>query len=578
MSIVTPKLLSKEEIDERFDLSQYDMGNLDNERILLYDGDTTVTGDLDRDWATAVLQQLGEDTSLGEVLIMVNGNLTVMGDIVIGDYHPLLLVLGNVYCDVLQSGDETIHITGDAHIKYAFYGYYNDGSIIIEGKTYVPYVLNADHSSSITPEGAILINTYSDHNDFFEYDYTSEALPTVAVPAAFDDKGEFNEWQFIELVRSGQSPFVEGAKPTRLVYEEELEAITSGNVEEVIELDWSDKKLKVFPPSLTKLKNLKKLTLSKNNISEIPAAIGELLNLEELYLQDCGVHTIAEAIGNCKKLRVWDLSANHDLKAFPDSIGDLSNLQVLNLDYIATPLPESLARLEKLEEISMYSCFNDLENPGTFPEVLTRLKNLKRWDFRENKISVLPESILQIQTLEAFLWTGSLTQNHTHNIPFPDFTRFPNLKKLVISRKWNSWKEVVFNMPALEHLAIDRNKEEKQYFDQNMLDTWAGMMAGKDDAFRNRIQWILDHKQQEPDGRFSYLVTAGMKPGELQEINKLKHLKYLDLSYNDLPSLPETFFGLQQLETLDLRYNKFPEELQERINQAFPTTKITWKG
>ena len=578
MSTVTPKLLSKDEIDEQFDISQYEIGNLDNERILFYDGDTTITGDIDKKWAMAVLTELGEDASVDDVLIMVNGNLTVEGDIVMGDYHPLLLVLGNVYCDVLQSGDETIHITGDAHIKYAFFGYYNDGSIIIEGKTYVPYVLNSDHSSSITPEGAILINTYSDHNDFFEYDYTSEVLPKIAVPAAFDNKGEFSEWQFIELVRSGQSPFVEGAKPTRLVYEEELERITSGNVEEVVELDWSDKKLKVFPASLTKLKHLKKLTLSKNNISEIPAAIGELQNLEELYLQDCGVNTISEAIGNCKKLRVWDLSANHDLKAFPETIGDLNNLQVLNLDYIATPLPGSLARLEKLEEISMYSCFNDTENPGIFPEVLTRLKNLKRWDFRENKISFLPESILHIQTLEEFLWTGSMTQNHIHKKPFPDFTRFTNLKKLVISRKWNSWKEVVFNIPTLEYLAIDRNKEEKQYFDQKTIDTWESMMGERDEAFRNRIQWILDNKQQEPDGRFSFLVTAGMKPEELQDINKLKQLKFLDLSFNDLTSLPDTFFELQQLETLDLRYNKFPEELQARINQAFSNTKIIWKS
>src|SRR5262245_9515011 len=148
---VTPKILSKEELSAQFDLSRYEVGNLDSDRILFYDGDTTITGDLDRDWASAMLKEMGEDASVDDVLIMINGNLTVEGHIVIGDHHPLLLVLGNVSCDVLQSGDETIHITGDAHIKHAFFGYYNDGSIFIEGKTYVPYVLNSDHHAAINP-------------------------------------------------------------------------------------------------------------------------------------------------------------------------------------------------------------------------------------------------------------------------------------------------------------------------------------------------------------------------------------------------------------------------------------------
>lgn len=215
-----PVLLTKEAIHQQFDMKLYDpISRLDHNRIIYFDGDTTINGNLSSDWATTILETLNEDTDLGNVLIMVNGNLTVKGNINIGDYHPLLLVLGDVHCDVLKSGDDTIHIAGDAHIRYAFFGNYNDGSIRIEGTTYVPYVLNSDHDSSINPRGAILINTYSDHNDFFEYDYTQEVLPQVMVPATFNEHNEFDEWQFIALVKAGQSPFVEGAKPTRLVHQ-----------------------------------------------------------------------------------------------------------------------------------------------------------------------------------------------------------------------------------------------------------------------------------------------------------------------------------------------------------------------
>ncbi|MBO9202445.1 MULTISPECIES: leucine-rich repeat domain-containing protein [Niastella] len=579
MNTVNPKIITKEEIAERFDMSPYDVFScLDHERIIFYDGDATIAGDLSTDWTRATLEALGEDPDTDPVLVMVNGNLTVEGDIVIGEYHPLILVMGNVYCDVLQSADEMIHITGDAHIKYAFYGYYNDGSITIDGKTYVPYVLNSDHHSSITPVGAILINTYGDRDDFFEYDYTEEVLKEVLVPACYNAKGNFDAWNFIDILKTDQSPFKEGAKPTRIVFEEELERITSGNVDEIFELNWSEKKVKEFPASITRLKNLKKLDLSKNKLSEIPAIIGELKNLEELILKNNDIRTISEAIGNCKNLRVLDLNANHHLEAFPDAIGDLESLQVLKIDYIAAPLPESMSRLDKLEEISMYQCYKNRDIPASFPEVLTRLKNLKRWDFRDNTIRVLPESILNIQMLEEFRWTDGLTQNHLHNVPFPDFTRFTNLKKLVISKKFNAWKEVVFNIPTLEHLAIDRNKEEKEYFDQDTIDIWTSMLADSDEATREHIQWMLNNKQVEPKGRFSTLISAGMKWEELQDIHKLQNLKYLDLSFNDLTKLPDTFYQLQRLEYVDLRYNKFPEEIQTQINQAFPNTQIRWKS
>lgn len=575
MNTPAPILLTKKEIHERFDMSLYDtINHLDHDRIIFFDGDTTITGDLDSDWAEAVLEELKENTSLNSVLIMIHGNLTVEGDILIGDYHPLLLVLGDVQCGVLKSGDDTIYITGDAHIKYAFFGNYNDGTINIDGTTYVPYVLNSNHASSIEPEGAILINLYSDLNDFFEYDYTREDLPRVFIPAVFDDRDDFDPWKFFDIIKAGQSPFNEGAKPARLIHEEELAGIIAGNIEEVLELDLSDRKWNVFPESLAQLKYLKKLNLSKNDIPGIPAAIGELERLEELYMEGCGLKTIDDAIGKLKKLRVLDLGANHYLSSFPDTFGELSELQVLKVDYIRAPLPESLSRLEKLEEISMYSCYRDVNDPAPFPEVLTGLKNLKRLDFRENKITEMPESILKIQPLEEFLWTGGSTQSQS----FPDFTQFKQLKKLVISRKFNSWKERIFNISSLEHLGIDRNKEHKEYFNQETLEIWTEMAAEKDEAFCEHLQWMQENKQLEADGRFSYIVTPGMNPEELQDIYKLHQLKYLDLSFNDLAYLPDTFFQLEHLEYLDLRYNKFPEEVQERINKAFSNTQIIWRS
>lgn len=296
-------------------------------------------------------------------------------------------------------------------------------------------------------------------------------------------------------------------------------------------------------------------------------------NLEELDLSDCNIETIDEAISKLKKLRIFNLSSNHDLTAIPETIGELSELHVLKLNYVSAPLPESMAKLEKLEELVMYQCYNSKDDVASFPEVITKLKNLKHFDFRENLIKELPVSLENVQTLESFIWTGGRTQSPV----FPDFRRFPNLKKLVISRKFNSWKDRVFELHNLEHLAIDRNKEEREKFTQDMLDTWTEMAEEQnDEAWKKQIQWMQENKVDEGNGKFSILTSPGMKWEELADINKLKNLQYLDLSFNNLPALPETFYELKNLKYIDLRYNKFSEEEQERIKRSFPDVEILW--
>lgn len=297
-------------------------------------------------------------------------------------------------------------------------------------------------------------------------------------------------------------------------------------------------------------------------------------NLEELDLSGCNLETINEAIGKLKKLRILNLSSNHHLSAFPEGMGELSELQVLKMDYVATPLPDSLARLEKLETLRMYQCYNNKDNVAPFPDVITKLKNLKHLDFRENLIMELPVSLENVQTLESFFWTGGRTRSPV----FPDFRRFPNLKKLVISRKFNGWKDRLFELTTLEHLEIDRNKEERERITQDMFDMWAKMAEGNnDDAWKKQLQWMQENKIDEGKGNFSIITAPGMKWEDLADINKLQHLRYLDLSFNHLPTLPDTFYELKNLTYIDLRYNKFTPEVEDRIKTAFPNTEIVWK-
>src|SRR5262245_46148708 len=85
--------------------------------VLLYQGDVSVSGNF--------LQAIGKPARTVD-LIVVDGNLTVDGDITLFETTPGLLVTGLTVADTLQGGDAEVYI-GDGTIKYFVYGHYNDG-------------------------------------------------------------------------------------------------------------------------------------------------------------------------------------------------------------------------------------------------------------------------------------------------------------------------------------------------------------------------------------------------------------------------------------------------------------------
>src|ERR1044072_3438610 len=226
---VAPQLISLPEVKYRFDLSKYKpFDEFSFDKIIFFDGNAFIDGDLNQEWVEKTLAESGSEPDPDSTLILVNGTLTVAGTIhPSDDSFPFLLVIGNVQCDVLLSYDECIHITGDADITYAFDGNYNDGSIVIEEKTRVPYVLNSDHSPTLEPQGAIIINYYGDANDFFEYDYTRKDFERVIVSSALDQDNRIKPAVFIKLLKAGKSPLKKGARPARLVLEEEIKQLRS---------------------------------------------------------------------------------------------------------------------------------------------------------------------------------------------------------------------------------------------------------------------------------------------------------------------------------------------------------------
>ncbi|HEX7153550.1 MAG TPA: hypothetical protein VF618_18830 [Thermoanaerobaculia bacterium] len=110
--------------------------------VRVYDGDHHVKGNLDLDYGRA----WG-----GDVGMVVNGNLTVSGNIMNGErnFGAFLVVFGSVQARHLVAGGSSIHVTRDARLAGIILGHYTHGTLVIEGETEAAMIISGDHTTRI---------------------------------------------------------------------------------------------------------------------------------------------------------------------------------------------------------------------------------------------------------------------------------------------------------------------------------------------------------------------------------------------------------------------------------------------
>lgn len=89
--------------------------------------------------------------------------------------------------------------------------------------------------------------------------------------------------------------------------------------------------ISIIPKPIYQLENLKILLIERNNIDIIPDDIGNLEELTELVITNCGLNEISEKIGKLVTLNKLNLRRNN-LILLPNSISELINLEELNLN------------------------------------------------------------------------------------------------------------------------------------------------------------------------------------------------------------------------------------------------------
>lgn len=105
-----------------------------------------------------------------------------------------------------------------------------------------------------------------------------------------------------------------------------------GTLHSLASLDVKSAMFSSFPSSICKLKQLRKLSLTKCQIMLLPNTVGDLAEtLHELTLDENPLVALPFTIGKLKNLKRLSLRSCDQLEKLPDSVGDLQELEFVFL-------------------------------------------------------------------------------------------------------------------------------------------------------------------------------------------------------------------------------------------------------
>lgn len=180
-------------------------------------------------------------------------------------------------------------------------------------------------------------------------------------------------------------------------------------------VDLRDKQLYSFPAELLNNFQLEIILLDgsyerPNTFGTLPFEISRIRELRLLSLSHCTLRTLPASIGQLENLRILNLS-NNQLKKLPASFGNLSNLTSLHLmDNELSRLPPSIGNLVNLRHLNLE--YNQIARlpltiknlQGRLQTINLKLNPIERENLREIR-EKLPHTQIEVDEFRKFVYS-----------------------------------------------------------------------------------------------------------------------------------------------------------------------------
>ncbi|AMD22782.1 HHR013Cp [Eremothecium sinecaudum] len=340
----------------------------------------------------------------------------------------------------------------------------------------------------------------------------------------------------------------------------------------LVSLDLERNFIKRIPDIISKLSNLTILNLKCNDLERLPRGFKDLKNLQLLDISFNKFHTYPEVINYCTNLLQIDLSYNK-IRSIPDSINQLTKLAKINLSNNRIMSVGPLTRMTDLRTLNL--------RHNRISTMKCRALNLQNLFLTDNRLTVFEDDLVMLRTLELqsnpltmLKFRGdnlqnltSLTINKAKLSRLPDdlFLRLPVLEKLELNENnLTSLTSQIKYLKKLVHLLVAKNKLESlpdeistlknlKFLDlhsNNLLVLPQSITSLHLTSLNISSNLLVDHGEfyrelLENSGNLAKsLMFFSAADNQITDkiwgfVNAFKSLKVLNLSYNNIMTLPE---------------------------------------
>ena len=196
------------------------------------------------------------------------------------------------------------------------------------------------------------------------------------------------------------------------------------NPPEVFLIRISNQNLEHFPAEILKLKNLQALDLSNNELIDISPNITQLTLLQQLNLRKNKLRTLPGELKELKNLKELKLGLNK-FSTVPDVVWEINSLKYLDLSFNKSIfiLPKGIGQLKNLDKLNLYSC-----SIQKISEEIGELEELKELDLFGNNLTELPPTIVNCKKLEIIILNSNVNLDYMTTAKL--LAKCPNLKSV----------------------------------------------------------------------------------------------------------------------------------------------------